>query len=487
MFESLTERLEGVFKNLTGQGKITESNVKDAMRDVRIALLEADVNLKVVKEFTSHILQKTAGEEILTSVTPGQQMVKIVYDELVEILGGNNPPFALHPGSVNVILMLGLQGSGKTTFCGKLARRFSKEGWKPLLVACDIHRPAAIKQLHVVGEHAGAPVFSEGSAIPADEIALHGMTRAREQGCNLVIIDTAGRLHIDEVRMDELAAIKQRANPTFTFLVADAMTGQDAVVSASMFNTKVGIDGVCLTKMDGDARGGAALSIKSITGKPVKFVGTGEKLEDLQEFFPDRMASRILGMGDIVSLVEQAQEHFDEKEAMDLQKKMRSASFTLQDFLDQMQRVKKMGPLKNLLGLLPGMGTALKDVELPEGEMKRTEAIIQSMTPGERDNPDILTGSRRARIARGSGTTPQHVNALIGQFEQMRKMMKGVMKMQDRMQAAGAGGDGAGEAPRASITGSNLSASQRARRLQRKIYERKMKQKLLKKQRRKKK
>ena len=361
MFDSLSDKLEGVFKNLRGQGKITEGNVKDAMRDVRMALLEADVNYKVVKEFLGRVQEKALGEEVLLSVTPGQQLVKVIHDELVEILGGQNPPFALQTGRVNVILMLGLQGSGKTTFCGKLARRFAREGWKPLLVACDIYRPAAIHQLHVVGEQVGVPVFSQGTDKPAPQIARAGLDKARADGNNLVIIDTAGRLHINDVLMDELVAIKSAVQPTFTFLVADAMTGQDAVVSASTFNEKVGVDGVCLTKMDGDARGGAALSIRTITGKPVKFIGTGEKLEDLQEFFPERMASRILGMGDIVSLVEKAQEHFDEKEAMDIQKKMRTATFTLQDFLNQMQQVKRMGPLKGLLEMIPGVGSALKD------------------------------------------------------------------------------------------------------------------------------
>lgn len=484
MFENLSDKLEGAFKRLRGHGQITEANVREAMRDVKMALLEADVNYKVVKDFVAHVQEKSLGEDVLLSVTPGQQMVKIVYDELVEILGGDNTPFALQQGRTNVILMLGLQGSGKTTFCGKLAKRFAKEGWKPLLVACDIYRPAAVQQLHVVGEQAGVPVFSEGTNKPADRIALHGLEKARTDGQNLVIIDTAGRLHIDEVKMDELTAIKDGTHPSFTFLVADSMTGQDAVVSASTFNNKIGIDGVCLTKMDGDARGGAALSIKSITGKPVKFIGTGEKLEDLQEFFPDRMANRILGMGDVISLVEKAQEHFDEKQALEMQKKMRKASFTLQDFLDQMQQVKKMGPLKNLLELLPGVGSALKDVDIPEKDLKRTEAMIQSMTTEERNNPEILSGSRRARVARGSGVTPQEVNALITQFETARKMMKGMMTMTDRMKAAAAGAD-AGQRP--SITGGNLSAQERAKRIHRKQFERKMRQQQLKKQRQKKK
>ncbi|AXA34880.1 Signal recognition particle, subunit Ffh SRP54 [Candidatus Sumerlaea chitinivorans] len=483
MFENLTEKLESVFKNLRGQGQITEANVRQAMRDVKMALLEADVNYKVVKDFLARVQEKALGQEVLTSVTPGQQMVKIIYDELVEVLGGNNPPFSLTPGQLHTILMLGLQGSGKTTFCGKLARRLAKEGWKPLLVACDIHRPAAVQQLHVVGQAAGVDVFSMGTDKPAPEIAKAALEHARQHGYNVVIVDTAGRLHIDEVRMDELQAIKEVTKPTFTFLVADAMTGQDAVTSASTFHEKVGIDGVCLTKMDGDARGGAALSIHAITGKPVKFIGTGEKLEDLQEFFPDRMASRILGMGDVISLVEKAQEHFDEKQAMELARKMRTASFTLQDFLDQMQQVKKMGPLRNLLELLPGVGSALKDVDIPESEIKRTEAIILSMTPEEREHPEILNGSRKARIARGSGTTPQQVNALLQQFEATKKMMQGVLKMQDRMKAAGADG----QAAPASITGGNLSARERAKRLQRKLFERRQRQQQLRRQRQRKK
>lgn len=484
MFESLSERLEGAFKNLRGHGQITEGNVKDAMRDVKMALLEADVNFKVVKDFVSRVQEKSVGEDVLLSVSPGQQMVKIVHDELVEFLGGETSPFELKKGTTNVILMLGLQGSGKTTFCGKLAKRLAKEGFKPLLVACDIYRPAAVDQLHVVGDTAGVPVYSEGTDKPAQDIARRGVEKASAEGNDVVIVDTAGRLHINDVLMDELVAIKATVNPNYTFLVADAMTGQDAVVSASTFNEKVGIDGVCLTKMDGDARGGAALSIKSITGKPVKFIGTGEKLEDLQEFFPERMAGRILGMGDVVSLVEKAQEHFDEKMAEDMERKMRKASFTLQDFLSQMQQLKKMGPLRNLLELLPGVGSQLKNIELPEKEMKRTEAIIQSMTMEERENPGILSGARRARIAKGSGTSAQDVNALIKQFENARKMMKGLMQFQEKAQAAGLGADGT---MKGSITGGNVSGSDREKRMNRKAYEKRMKQIQAKKARQKKK
>lgn len=484
MFESLSERLEGAFKNLRGQGQITEANVKDAMRDVKLALLEADVNFKVVKEFVSRVQEKSLGEDVLLSVSPTQQMVKIVHDELVEFLGGETAPFELKKDRTNVILMLGLQGSGKTTFCGKLAKRLAKEGFSPMLVACDIYRPAAVNQLHVVGEAAGVPVHSEGTDQPAADIARRGVEKARAENRNVVIVDTAGRLHINDVLMDELSDIKSAVNPDYTFLVADAMTGQDAVVSASTFNEKVGVDGVCLTKMDGDARGGAALSIKWITGKPVKFIGTGEKLEDLQEFFPERMAGRILGMGDVVSLVEKAQEHFDEKMAEDMERKMRKASFTLQDFLSQMQQIKKMGPLRNLLELLPGVGSQLKNIDLPEKEMKRTEAIIQSMTMEERNNPQILTGPRRARIAKGSGTTPQDVNALIKQFEMARKMMKGVMQMKERAEAGGMNPDGT---LKGSITGGNVASNVREKRLNRKQFEKKMRQKQARKARQKKK
>lgn len=484
MFESLSERLEGAFKNLRGHGQITETNVKDAMRDVKMALLEADVNFKVVKDFVSRVQEKSLGQDVLLSVSPSQQMVKIIHDELVEFLGGESSPFNIQKGRTNVILMLGLQGSGKTTFCGKLAKRLSKEGFKPLLVACDIYRPAAVDQLHVVGETAGVAVYSEGTDKPAQDIARRGLEKGKADGHDVVIVDTAGRLHINDVLMDELVAIKGAVNPDYTFLVADSMTGQDAVTSASTFNDKVGIDGVCLTKMDGDARGGAALSIKSITGKPVKFIGTGEKLEDLQEFFPERMAGRILGMGDVVSLVEKAQEHFDEKMAEDMERKMRKASFTLQDFLSQMQQLKKMGPLRNLLELLPGVGSQLKNIELPEKEMKRTEAIIQSMTMDERYNPSILTGARRARIAKGSGTTAQDVNALINQFEQARKMMKGLMQFQDRAQAAGINPDGS---LKGSITGGSISSSDKEKRMNRRSFEKRMKQIQAKKARQKKK
>ena len=454
MFESLTERLEGAFQKLRGHGQITESNVRDAMRDVRMALLDADVNFKVVKDFIARVQEKALGQDVLTSVTPGQQLVKIVNDELVEILGGESIPFEVPKGRLTVILMLGLQGSGKTTFCGKLAKRLIKEGRKSLMAACDIHRPAAVTQLQTIGGQVGAQVYAREAGIPAQQIAEEALRKARAEEFDVLIVDTAGRLHIDEVKMDELQEVKTRVNPNFTFLVADAMTGQDAVNSASAFTDKVGIDAVCLTKMDGDARGGAALSIRSITGKPVKFVGIGEKLEDLMEFHPERMASRILGMGDVVSLVEKAQEAFDEKQSQKLMHKMMNATFTLQDFLEQMQTMRKMGPLGDLLRLLPGVGSALKDVNIPEADMKRTEAIIQSMTQKERENPSLLNGSRRERIAKGCGRTVQEVNALVTQFEQTRKAMSAMSKMGAAMKGRESGSLG-------SMTGAMIDSNRR--------------------------
>ncbi|MBI3735640.1 signal recognition particle protein, partial [Candidatus Sumerlaeota bacterium] len=373
-------------------------------------------------------------------VRPGQQIVKIVHDELVEMLGGTTAEFALQSGGTQIILLLGLQGSGKTTFAGKLSKFLMKHGFKPLLVACDIYRPAAIEQLHVVGRGVGVPVFDMGTQTPAPEIARQGIEAAKAKGCDLVIIDTAGRLHIDEVKMDELVELKNQVKPNYTFLVADAMTGQDAVNSASAFHAGVGIDGVCLTKIDGDARGGAALSIRAVTQKPIFFIGTGEKADDLEPFYPDRIASRILGMGDVVSLVEKAQETIDVKEAMELQKKMRRAQFTLQDFHDQVQKLKKMGPLTSLMKMIPGMGQMMKDMPIDDDAFVPMEAMIRSMTPQERENPDILDGSRRKRIAKGSGRTPQEVNEMLREFEQMRQMMSKMMQM-----GMGGGGDPGGK------------------------------------------
>ena len=448
----LSEKLDGIFKKLSGKGVITEKNVSDALREVRMALLEADVNYKVTKDFIDRVKEKAIGQEVLRSVTPAQQIVKIIHDELVNVLGGEKEQFNLLPGQMNVIVLVGLQGSGKTTFSGKLAQRFKKQGFKPLLVACDIHRPAAIHQLQVVGQQVGVPVFSLGDKTPAPKIVREALKEADRASNDIVIIDTAGRLHIDEMKMDEVIDVKNNAKPQYTLMVADTMTGQDAINSAHIFNEKVGIDGVCLTKMDGDARGGAALSIKHVTGKPIIFIGTGEKMDALEEFHPDRIASRILGMGDVVTLVEKAQEAFDEKQAIEMQKRLRRAEFTLSDFLQQMRQMRKMGPLKDLMSMIPGLGKQLKDVELDEADIKRIEAIILSMTPHERDNPDILTGRRRERIASGSGTSIQEVNQLVKQFEEARKMMK-------RMMDVGKKHPGMAQMP--TMAGSNVTPSKK--------------------------
>jgi signal recognition particle subunit SRP54 len=470
LFENLTDKLQGTLQKLRGHGHITEANVKEALRDVRMALLEADVSLPVAREFIQRVQEKASGQSVLTAVSPGQQIVKIIHDELVVFLGGEegSKPFRPIQGETTVVLMLGLQGSGKTTFCGKLARRLRQQGFKPLLVACDIHRPAAVEQLHVVGQNAGVDVYSEGVTKPAPDIARRGVEHGRQNGHDLIIIDTAGRLHIDDIKMDELLAVKKAVQPHFCFFVADSMTGQDAVKSAATFQEKVGLDGVCLTKMDGDARGGAALSIKWITGKPVKFVGVGEKLEDLEEFFPDRIASRILGMGDIVSLVEKAQEQFDEKEARELEKKMRKASFTFADFLNQMRQIRRMGPLKGLLEMIPGMGQALKGVDIDDGHLKRVEAIILSMTNEERDKPDLIKGRRIERIAKGSGVTVKEVGGLVEQFMQMRSMMQQMMKVGDAMKGAKPG-----ENPmaRSSMTSLGMSQAEKQKKQKRKEFE----------------
>jgi len=440
MFDNLGDKLTGVFKKLRGQAAISESNIQDALKDVKMALLEADVNFKVVRDFTARVKEKALGLEVLNSVKPGQQFIKIVNDELVELLGGQPREWKLdqqkNPG---VVMMLGLQGSGKTTFCGKLARRFAKEGRKPMLVACDVYRPAAIMQLEVVGKGVGVPVFQMGQ-INVLEIAKGAFAAAKEQGRDTLIFDTAGRLHIDEVKMEELVGLKEFIKPDFAFLVADAMTGQDAVNSAEAFHAQVGIDGVCLTKMDGDARGGAALSIHAVTGRPITFIGVGEKSDDLEPFRPESVVSRMLGMGDIVQLVERAQEVVDEKDAEELARKMRKQQFTLADFLKQLQSIKKMGSLTKLLGLIPGMNQ-LKNLDVSDKDLARIEAMILSMTPKERDNPDILDGSRRKRIATGSGSTIPQINQLLMQFQQMKVMMSKMMGMMGPMSAmAGAGG-----------------------------------------------
>ena len=424
MFENLSDRLERSFKILKGEGKITEINVAETLKDVRRALLDADVNYKVAKTFTDTVKQKALGMNVLTAVKPGQLMVKIVHDELAELMGGKASDLHLD-GKPAIILMSGLQGSGKTTFSGKLANMLKAKNRKnPLLVACDVYRPAAIEQLGVVGQTVGVPVYSEPGNKDVVAIANNAIREARAKGNDVVIIDTAGRLAIDEQMMDEIAALKQAVNPDETLFVVDAMTGQDAVNTAKEFNDRLDFDGVVLTKLDGDTRGGAALSIRTVVTKPIKFVGTGEKMEAIDVFHPDRMADRILGMGDIVSLVERAQEQFDEKQAKELEKKIRKNQFDFNDFLNQIQQIKKMGNLKDLAAMIPGLGSKIKDIDIDDSVLKSIEAIINSMTPKERSNPKIINQSRRMRIAKGSGTTLQDVNRLMKQFDQMRTMMK---------------------------------------------------------------
>ncbi len=423
-FENLSSKLQDVFKKLKGKGKLNEKDVKDALREVKLALLEADVNFKIVKDFIKKITEKAVGEEVLGGLNPGQQVIKIVNDELIELMGSTQSKLTFSPKAPTVYMMAGLQGAGKTTTTGKLAGQLRKQGKKPLLVACDVYRPAAIKQLQVVGGTYNIPVFSMGNINPV-EIAKESLKYASENGNDVIIIDTAGRLHINEELMEELENIKNEVHPQEILLVIDAMTGQDAVNVAEVFNNKLGIDGVIVTKLDGDTRGGSALSVRAVTGKPIKFVGMGEKLEDLEPFYPDRMASRILGMGDVLSLIEKAQQVFDEKQAHELEKKMRTLDFTFEDFLAQMQQVKKMGPLKDLISMVPGLNQAkLGDVDVDEKSISHIEAIIQSMTVYERKNPDILNGSRKKRIARGSGRSIQEINKLLKQFEEMKKMMK---------------------------------------------------------------
>lgn len=423
MFDQLGERLEHVFKTLRGHGKVSEKNIEEALKHVRRAFLEADVNYKVVKEFLDDVQRKSLGTEVLNSVTPGQLIIKIIHDKLVELLGGQHRPvrFAKSP-QPTVWMLVGLQGSGKTTTCAKLAARFAKAGRKPILVACDLQRPAAIEQLQRLGKQLNIPVHS-GSGRPLD-VAVAGLDAATKAHCDLVIFDTAGRLHINDELMDEVSRIKAHINPTETIFVADAMTGQDAVSSAGVFAEKLGIDGVIFTKIDGDARGGAALSVAKVTGVPILFTGVGEKVEDLEPFHPDRMASRILGMGDVVSLVEKAQQGIDMERAKEMEEKLRKAQFDFEDFLEQMQQLKKMGPLDSILGMLPGAGRQLKGMSLDPKIQGRMEAMILSMTPVERRRPEIINGSRRLRIAKGSGNSIQDVNRLIKQFSAMQKMMK---------------------------------------------------------------
>jgi len=424
MFENLSERLERSFKILKGEGKITEINVAETLKDVRRALLDADVNYKVAKQFTDTVKQKALGMNVLTAIKPGQLMVKIVHDELAELMGGEAVELKLQ-GRPSIILMSGLQGSGKTTFSGKLANMLkTKQHKKPLLVACDVYRPAAIQQLHVVGEQVGVPVWSEPESKDVISIANHAIQEAKAKGYDVVIVDTAGRLAVDEEMMNEIESLKNAINPEETLFVVDSMTGQDAVNTAKEFNDRLDFDGVVLTKLDGDTRGGAALSIRTVVTKPIKFVGTGEKMEAIDVFHPARMADRILGMGDIVSLVERAQEQFDEEEARRLQKKIQKNKFDFEDFLHQIEQIKKMGNLKDLASMIPGVGKQLKNIDIDDNAFKNIEAIIHSMTPKERQNPEILNTSRRQRIAKGSGTKIEEVNRLIKQFDQMRKMMK---------------------------------------------------------------
>jgi len=424
MFENLNEKLERSFKLLKGQGKITEINVAETLKEVRRALLDADVNFKIAKSFTENVRKKALGMDVLNSVKPSQLMVKIVHDELAELMGGKFVDINLK-GNPSVVLIAGLQGSGKTTFSGKLAKLLkSKKGRHLLLVACDVYRPAAIEQLKVLGQQIDVPVFTEEGSVNPVKIALEAIRQAKLQGNDVVIIDTAGRLAIDQEMMNEISAVKDAVKPQEILFVVDSMTGQDAVNTAKEFNDRLDFDGVVLTKLDGDTRGGAALSIRSVVDKPIKFVGTGEKLDALDNFHPERMADRILGMGDIVSLVEKAQEQFDEVEARKLQQKLAKNQFSFTDFLKQIQQIKKMGNLKDLAGMIPGMGKALKDVEIEDDAFKHIEAIIYSMTVAEREDPSLLNGSRRKRIADGSGTNIQEVNRLIKQFAETRKMMK---------------------------------------------------------------
>ncbi len=435
MFEKLSDRLERSFKLLKGQGKITEINVAETLKDVRRALIDADVNYKVAKTFTDTVKAKALGQNVLTAIKPGELMVKIVHDELTALMGGDAALLDLKAKPL-VILMSGLQGSGKTTFSGKLAKKLkSEQGRRPLLVACDVYRPAAIDQLKVLGESIGVPVFTiEGSEDPVD-IARKALEQARRDGNDLVIIDTAGRLAVDEQMMQEIENIKRAINPTETLFVVDSMTGQDAVNTARTFNERLDFDGVVLTKLDGDTRGGAALSIRTVVTKPIKFIGTGESLDGIDVFYPARMADRILGMGDIVSLVEKAQREFDEKEAEELARKLRRNQYTFVDFQKQIQQIKKMGNLKDLASMIPGLGKALKDIEIGDDAFKGIEAIIGSMTPYEREHPEVIRGTRVKRIALGSGTTIQEVNRMIKQFEQMRQMMKAAGSIKNPMAA----------------------------------------------------
>ena len=425
MFGGLTEKLSNAFKKFKNKGKLTEADVKEGMREVKLALLEADVNFKVVKDFVKTVTEKAVGEQVLESLVPAQQIIKIVHEELINLMGGESPKINISPKPPTIIMMVGLQGAGKTTHAGKIANMYKQKGKNPLLVACDVYRPAAIDQLHIVGESVNVPVFSMGSKISPVEIAKAGVQHAKKNGHDMVLIDTAGRLHIDEALMAELVKIKESTEPTEILLTVDAMTGQDAVNVAKTFNDLLDITGVVMTKMDGDTRGGAALSVKYITGKPIKFIGTGEKMDAIELFHPDRIASRILGMGDVLSLIEKAEAAFDEKNAREMEKKFREQTFSLEDFLEQLYQLKKMGNLDQIIGMMPGVKAgSLKDAQVDESQMKRIEAIILSMTREERLRPETINGSRRKRIAKGSGTSVEEVNKLLRQFDQMKKLMK---------------------------------------------------------------
>ena len=434
MFENLSDKLESALQSVTGQGRINEVNVAETMREIRRALLNADVNYQVAKEFTSNVKEAASGDEVLNSVTPGQQLTKIVYDELARVLGGEREEIEMAETPPTVILVAGLQGSGKTTFSAKLARHLRKEGHAPLLAASDVYRPAAVDQLQTLADQVNVPVYSiqedDGTIVEdAVRVAREAVEEARKTARDVVIIDTAGRMHIDEQMMQEVADIKGAVEPNETLFVVDSMTGQDAVNTAKEFNEQLDYDGVVLTKLDGDTRGGAALSIRTVVDKPIKFASTGEKLDALTPFYPDRMAQRILGMGDVVSFVERAQEEYDEKEAERLQKKIRSQEFDLQDFYDQLQRIQNMGSMKELMGMIPGVGNKIQDLDIDDDAFRHIEAMIQSMTPEERSNPEILNGMRRRRIARGSGVEVRDVNQLISQFNEMKKMMKTMQKL----------------------------------------------------------
>lgn len=426
-FESLSEKLQNTFKKLKGKGVLSEADINEAMREVKLALLEADVNFKVVKEFVADVKEKCLGQEVLQSLTPGQQVIKIVNEQLTELMGGTGSKLTYSPSGFTVLMMVGLQGTGKTTSCGKLANYLKKNGKKPMLCACDIYRPAAIDQLEVVGKSVDVPVYTDRDNRKAEDIALAARKEAEKKGFNVLIIDTAGRLQIDEELMEELARVKKAVKPHEILLVVDALTGQDAVNAAEGFNDKLGIDGIIMTKMDGDSRGGAALSAKKVTGKPVKFMGVGEKFDALEPFHPERMASRILGMGDMLSLIEKAQESFDEEQAAKLEKKLRKNEFTLEDFLEQLGQVKKMGGIGKMLDMMPGMknkNVSDSDIEKSEQEFRQMEAIIYSMTPEERRNPQVLNASRRKRIAAGCGQPVSKINSLIKKYEDAKKLMK---------------------------------------------------------------